>query len=230
MRHICHIYRAIAAREAHQFSEVEQMARKTVTRTDAEYRPGVGIMLLDSRGEVFVARRADVPGNAWQMPQGGIDEGEEPRQAALRELREEIGTDKAEIIAESAAWLRYDLPGKLMGKAWDKRWRGQRQKWFIMRFTGADADIRLDTVHPEFVAWKWVSVRELPNLVVSFKRQVYVDLLAEFPELTRTVDDRLSELLAEPIVRMAMAADNVDERGLYDLLRRVSKSLRARGS
>ena len=204
------------------------MAKRTLREPEADYRSGVGIMLLNRRGEVLVARRIDVADEAWQMPQGGIDEDEEPREAAFRELREEIGTDKAEIIAQSKVWLRYDLPKKHLGKKWEKRWRGQRQKWFVMRFTGQDADINLATEHPEFSAWKWVAVSDLPDLVVSFKRQVYVDLLLEFPEIGRTLDQRLSALLDEPLIRMTMAADSVDERELYDLLRRVSENLRAR--
>jgi len=152
-----------------------------------EYRPCVGIMLLNNRGEVFVGCRNDLPDEAWQMPQGGILEGEEPRQAALRELQEEIGTNKAEIIAEGKTWLSYELPEEFFVNGWEKRWRGQRQKWFVMRFTGTDADINLDTPEPEFSAWKWVPVNELPSLVVSFKRQVCTDLLAEFPELGRSL-------------------------------------------
>src|SRR5215475_12592054 len=110
------------------------------------YRSGVGIMLLNPVGEVFVGRRIDMPVMpAWQMPQGGIDPGETPRQAALRELKEEIGTDKAEILGESAGWLQYDLPSDLAGGIWGGRYRGQRQKWFVMRFTGSDADIDLAT-------------------------------------------------------------------------------------
>lgn len=206
------------------------MAKRTLRKPEADYRSGVGIMLLNRSGEVLVARRIDVADEAWQMPQGGIDENEEPRDAAFRELREEIGTDKAEIIAESKVWLRYHLPKELLGKEGAKRWRGQRQKWFVMRFTGNDADINLATEHPEFSAWKWVTVTELPRLVVSFKRQVYLDLLLEFPEVGRTLDQRLSALLDEPLIRMAMAADSVDERELYDLLRRVSENLRARDS
>jgi putative (di)nucleoside polyphosphate hydrolase len=205
------------------------MTDVTLEDAEAAYRPGVGIMLLNSRGEVFVARRIDMVEDAWQMPQGGIDGGEEPRAAAFRELREEIGTDKAEIIAESGSWLRYDLPDGVTQSTWEGRWRGQRQKWFIMRFCGTDADIDLDTDHPEFDAWKWVPVSELPELVVSFKRQVYIDLLSEFPDIGQNLDDRLAELLAEPIVRLTMAADGVDERELFDLLRRVSANLLIRG-
>jgi putative (di)nucleoside polyphosphate hydrolase len=148
-----------------------------------EYRPAVGIMLLNRQGRVFVARRIDMPVMpAWQMPQGGIDAGETPRQAALRELDEEIGTDKVEILGESRAWLQYDLPWELAGGVWGGRYRGQRQKWFVMRFTGGDADIDLATAHPEFDAWQWVMPTRLPGLIVPFKRQLYLDVLAEFRE------------------------------------------------
>jgi len=146
-----------------------------------DYRRGVGIMLLNHDHKVFVGQRIDSQGEAWQMPQGGIEEDEEPRDAAFRELREEIGTDKAEIVAESKAWLRYDLPPELR-KRWNDRWRGQQQKWFVMRFGGTDADINIATEHPEFSAWKWVAVEHLPDLIVSFKHQLYVDLLQELRE------------------------------------------------
>jgi putative (di)nucleoside polyphosphate hydrolase len=150
---------------------------------DELYRPNVGIMLLDRRNRVFVARRIDTPGEAWQMPQGGIDEGEEPRRAALRELKEEIGTDHAEILAETRGWLRYDLPAEIAGRIWGGRYRGQRQKWFAMRFLGGDAEIDLATGHPEFSGWKWVPPAELPGLIVPFKRPLYVALLEEFAPL-----------------------------------------------
>ncbi|HEV2301450.1 MAG TPA: RNA pyrophosphohydrolase [Stellaceae bacterium] len=147
------------------------------------YRPAVGIMLMNGRGEILVARRIDIPeGEAWQMPQGGIDPGEDPRAAAVRELAEEIGTDKAEVLAESRGWLTYELPPEIASKMWDGRYRGQRQKWFLMRFLGADADIDLATPHPEFDAWRWVAPERLPDLIVSFKRQLYRDVLAEFRE------------------------------------------------
>ncbi len=204
------------------------MGENAAARGDAEYRLGVGIMLLNERGEVFVARRADVATEAWQMPQGGIDDGEDPRTAALRELEEEIGTDRAEIVAESSGWLSYELPAELIEAGRHGGWRGQRQKWFVMRFTGSDGDINLDAEHPEFSAWKWVPKEELPNLVVSFRRQVYLDLLTEYRALLQTLSHNLSEFLAEPIVRMTMAADGVSERELYDLLCRVSDSLRRR--
>jgi len=150
---------------------------------DELYRPNVGIMLLDRRNRVFVARRIDTPGEAWQMPQGGIDEGEEPRRAALRELKEEIGTDHAEILAETRGWLRYDLPAEIAGRIWGGRYRGQRQKWFAMRFLGGDAEIDLATEHPEFSGWKWVPPAELPGLIVPFKRPLYVALIEEFAPL-----------------------------------------------
>lgn len=196
------------------------------TRAKAGYRPGVGIMLLNDLGEVLVGRRNDVPDEEWQMPQGGIDAGEDPRIAALRELKEEIGIDSAEIIGESRGWLSYDLPEELISQAWDGRWRGQRQKWFVMRLTGRDADVTVDTEHPEFSAWKWIPVEQLPRMVVSFKRQVYVNLLAEFPELSRGPGRSLSQMLADPIVRMTMAADSIDERELCDMLLGIAEHLR----
>ena len=119
---------------------------------------------------------------AWQMPQGGIDPGETPRQAAFRELKEEVGTDKAEILAETEGWLHYDLPSDIASRMWSGRWRGQRQKWFLMRFTGEDADINPATEHPEFDAWEWVEPQRLPDLIVPFKRPLYRDVLAEFRE------------------------------------------------
>jgi putative (di)nucleoside polyphosphate hydrolase len=145
------------------------------------YRPAVGVMLLSRAGEVLVARRIDMPiMPAWQMPQGGIDPGETPLQAALRELKEEIGTDKAEILGESSTWLKYDLPSELARGMWGGRYRGQRQKWFFMRFTGSDTDIDLATEHLEFDAWKWIQPELLPEMIVPFKRQLYIDILAEF--------------------------------------------------
>jgi putative (di)nucleoside polyphosphate hydrolase len=141
-------------------------------------------MLLNPAGLAFIGRRIDMPAGlaAWQMPQGGIDPGENPRQAAFRELKEEIGTDKAEILAETRGWLHYDLPSDIASRMWSGRWRGQRQKWFLMRFTGEDADINPATEHPEFDAWEWVEPRRLPELIVPFKRPLYCELLAEFRE------------------------------------------------
>ena len=144
-----------------------------------------GIVLINQAATGFVGRRADTKEDAWQLPQGGIDPGESPKQAALRELKEEIGTDNVEILAESESWLYYDVPSELAQKAWDGRWRGQRQKWFVMLFKGQDADIDLATEHPEFNAWRWVSSQELSALAVSFKRQLYLSVLGEFPTLFR---------------------------------------------
>ncbi len=149
-----------------------------------EYRRGVGIVLLNAKGEIFAGRRIDTPG-AWQMPQGGIDKKEEPRDAALRELKEEIGTDRAEIIAETSRWLTYELPGDMHLQAWGGRYRGQIQKWFAMRFLGQDSDIRLDLHEPEFDAWRWIGRDDLLASIVEFKRPLYVDVFAEFAALLR---------------------------------------------
>ena len=149
----------------------------------AAYRPGVGILLVNAEGKAWVGRRIGMPArhSAWQMPQGGIDPGETPKQAALRELYEETGTDKAEIVAETRDWLCYDLPASLTGAVWGGRYRGQRQKWFLMRFLGEDIDIDINRHHhAEFDAWKWVEPAELPGLIVEFKRAIYVALLDEF--------------------------------------------------
>lgn len=149
---------------------------------DLPYRPCVGIMLINRQGLIFVAKRSDTP-DAWQMPQGGIDAGETPATAALRELEEEIGTAKAVVLAESAQWLSYDLPPHLLGKVWGGKYRGQTQKWIACRFTGGDSDIDLATAHPEFDAWQWVAVDELPRLIVPFKRAIYDAVVAEFRHL-----------------------------------------------
>jgi putative (di)nucleoside polyphosphate hydrolase len=151
-------------------------------RALAAYRPGVGLMMFSRSGLVFVAQRLDSV-DAWQMPQGGIDAGESPHAAALRELEEEIGTNHVTVLAESKAWYAYDLPAKLRRKLWGGRFRGQRQKWFALRFEGADRDINIATKHPEFSAWKWAKVAELPDLIVPFKRDLYVALVAEFGHL-----------------------------------------------
>jgi 8-oxo-dGTP pyrophosphatase MutT (NUDIX family) len=152
---------------------------------NSSYRPGVGIVLLNARGEIFVGRRTDVPGEAWQMPQGGIDDRESPREAARRELKEEIGTNNAEIIAESERWLTYDVPEEFARKSWGGRWKGQRQKWFVMLFKGADSDIDLQGNPPEFNVWRWVMVNELTALAVAFKRQLYLEVIGEFPAIFR---------------------------------------------
>lgn len=144
------------------------------------YRPCVGLMLLNKDGLVFVAKRTDNLAEAWQMPQGGIDEGETPRQAALRELKEEIGTDNAKIMAESREWLSYDLPEHLVPKLWGGKFRGQTQKWFCLQFLGRDSEINIATKHPEFSEWKWVAREILPDIIVPFKRELYQRVVAEF--------------------------------------------------
>jgi putative (di)nucleoside polyphosphate hydrolase len=154
------------------------------------YRPCVGVMLLNPSGLVWIGRRADKQndegtGHWWQMPQGGIDKGEEPRDAVLRELYEETAVRSAEIIAEAPDWYKYDLPRHLIGKSWGGRYRGQTQKWFALRFTGEDSEIDL---HPpghkqEFDAWRWASMDEILDLIVPFKRSVYEQVIAAFRHL-----------------------------------------------
>ncbi len=159
--------------------------RRSIERESLPYRLCVGVVLINRAGRVFVGRRIDQNTPAWQFPQGGIDEGEEPCAAALRELVEEIGTDAAEFLGESASWYDYDLPDKLLGKVWSGRYRGQRQKWFAMRFTGGDSDIDLETDQPEFAAWKWVPIDDVPALIVPFKRAVYQRVVDEFRHLAK---------------------------------------------
>lgn len=159
--------------------------------TALPYRDNVGACLFNAAGLVLVARRADVPNaegpaGGWQLPQGGLDPGEDPRIAVFRELEEEIGTARAEILAEHPEWLTYDLPPELIGKALKGKFRGQRQRWFALRFLGQDADIRLDLdPHPEFDAWRWVRLGELPSLIVPFKRPIYEVLARDFARFTR---------------------------------------------
>jgi putative (di)nucleoside polyphosphate hydrolase len=151
----------------------------------AGYRSGVGIMLLSRGGTVFVGHRIRMPPGLakWQMPQGGIDTGETPRQAALRELREEIGTGRADVLAKSRGWFYHDVPEEIAQGIMGGRYRGNCQKWFAMRFTGSDADVNLATERAEFDTWKWVKPEELPELIVPFMRRLYLDILAEFREL-----------------------------------------------
>ena len=154
------------------------------------YRLGVGVVLFNSAGLAWVGRRIAKPGenieDYWQLPQGGVDDGEDPVNAAYRELREETGTDAAEIIAESGHWLTYDLPDHLQGVSWGGRYRGQSQKWFAMRFLGADDDFDLAADgEPEFDAWKWTELETLPDMIVPFKRTVYQDIVAEFADVSR---------------------------------------------
>ena len=152
----------------------------SIIRDNLPYRAGVGMMMVNSENMVFVGRRIDTTSDAWQMPQGGIDEGEDAATAAIRELEEEVGTRKTEIIAESAEWFSYELPDRLIPKIWNGKYRGQRQKWFVIRFLGEDSDININTAHPEFCEWRWVSIQELPDLIVPFKREIYTKVVAEF--------------------------------------------------
>ena len=156
------------------------MIRTRRVQPPVGYRRGVGVMLFNREGRIFVAKRLDTPGEAWQMPQGGIDQDEEPRKAALRELEEETGTANAEIVAEARNWLLYDLPNELIGKVWGGRYRGQAQKWFAARFLGHDGEIDIHKHdHPEFSEWKWAPLETLPELIVGFKRELYTALVAE---------------------------------------------------
>lgn len=154
----------------------------TVDKHALPYRPGAGVMLINREGKVFVAQRLDSTLEAWQMPQGGIDEGEDPEQGALRELEEETGItrDKVEIIARCPEPLTYDLPDDLVGKLWKGKWRGQEQHWFLARFLGEDSDIDIATADPEFRAWKWADPDELPAMIVPFKRKLYEEVLNAF--------------------------------------------------
>lgn len=149
------------------------------------YRPCVGVMLVNMDGKVFVGQRIDSQVEAWQMPQGGIDDGEEEKTAALRELGEETGIDHhhVEIIAKARDEHFYDLPPELIGKLWGGRFRGQRQVWFLARFLGSDDDINIATDEPEFSEWKWISPEALPDVIVPFKRKLYRDILQEFKAL-----------------------------------------------
>ncbi len=146
------------------------------------YRRGVGMVVLNAAGEVSMCQRADASAG-WQMPQGGIEDGERPETAALRELKEEIGTDAVAILAQTEEWLQYELPAALQGKACGGRYIGQRQKWLLMRFLGCDAEILRAPQTPEFRAWKWVPVEQVPDVVVDFKQTIYRAIVAEFRAL-----------------------------------------------
>ncbi len=150
--------------------------------SDLPYRPCAGVMLVNREGLVFVGQRLDSTLEAWQMPQGGIDPGEDALTAATRELWEETGVapDKVELVAEAPGEFTYDLPPELIGKVWKGKWRGQVQRWFLFRLLGEDKDVDIRTPHPEFRAWRWIEPAELPRVIVPFKRQLYEDVLAAF--------------------------------------------------
>ena len=151
---------------------------------EGEYRRGVGVMLLNREGKVFVGARIDNTDEAWQMPQGGIDEGEEPWATVLRELEEETGIRPhlVERIAECPERLKYRLPDELIGVIWKEPWVGQDQDWYLARFLGRDSDVNIATKHPEFREWKWIEPAQLPELIVPFKRDLYRRLIAEFAD------------------------------------------------
>jgi putative (di)nucleoside polyphosphate hydrolase len=150
--------------------------------TDLPYRPCVGVVLTNPAGLIFAGQRLDSDSPAWQMPQGGIDTGEKPRAAALRELWEETGVtaDLVDFVAKTPDWVRYDLPPELLGRVWGGKYRGQEQKWFLFRFRGQDTDIRIETDHPEFSRWRWIGAQEMLASIVPFKRAVYAQVIDTF--------------------------------------------------
>lgn len=154
----------------------------TIDPESLPYRPCVGVVLINADGLIFAGQRLDNPVPAWQMPQGGIDDGEKPRVAALRELWEETGVtaDLVEFVAKTDDWVTYDLPPELLGKAWGGKYRGQRQKWFLFRFLGTDAQVNIASDHPEFSKWRWIGADEMVAAIVPFKRQVYEEVVAAF--------------------------------------------------
>lgn len=147
------------------------------------YRQCAGIMLLNDGDDIFVGQRMDAKQVGWQMPQGGIDEGETPDEAVWREMREEIGTNSADILKESSVWRSYDLPREVASRMWGGRYRGQTQKWFVFRFTGEEAEIDIMGEHREFSCWRWLPADQLLESVVSFKRDVYLSVVDEFRPL-----------------------------------------------
>ena len=156
----------------------------TLDANSSLYRRGVGVMLLNADREAWVGARIDNPADAWQMPQGGIDAGEEPWATALRELEEETGIAPhlVERVAQCPERLRYSLPPELVGVIWKEPWLGQEQDWFLCRFLGRDSDVNIATEHPEFREWKWIEPKRLPDVIVPFKRELYARLLREFAQ------------------------------------------------
>ena len=154
----------------------------TVDPESLPYRPCVGVVLINAKGLIFAGQRLDNPVPAWQMPQGGIDDGEKPRAAALRELWEETGVtaDLVEFVGKTHHWVTYDLPPDLLGKVWGGKYRGQRQKWFLFRFLGTDAQVNIASDHPEFSKWRWIGADDMVASIVPFKRKVYEEVVQAF--------------------------------------------------
>lgn len=157
------------------------------TAPDSSYRLGVGLMILNSKNQVLVGKRADLDDTSenvapWQMPQGGVDYGEDPYLAALREMKEEIGTDSVTLLTQTPQWIYYDLPKEIATKLWGGRFVGQKQLWYVFRYDGYDVDINIHTAHPEFCEWKWVEPADLISLIVSFKKGLYTYLVTEFKD------------------------------------------------
>ena len=147
-------------------------------------RTGVGIVVLNSKKQVFVGKRKDNPKDKWQMPQGGVDQNEDLLSAMKRELAEETSIVSIKIIKELKEWLQYDLPKELLGKIWGGKYRGQKQKWFFVKFLGSDDEININTKNAEFIEWKWVEMEKLPDLIVPFKKKIYEKILSELKKIS----------------------------------------------
>ena len=153
-------------------------------RNELPLRLGVGIVLLNQKNEVFVGKRIDNPKDSWQMPQGGVNQNENFLQAAKRELEEETGIKSVKLIKELDGWFKYDLPKYLLGKLWKGKYRGQKQKWFVMKFIGKTSEINVNTKNPEFSEWKWIELTNLPNIAVHFKKEIYKKIKEELNSLS----------------------------------------------
>ncbi|HRM74913.1 MAG TPA: RNA pyrophosphohydrolase [Paracoccus sp. (in: a-proteobacteria)] len=161
------------------------MSDKVLGPSGLPYRMGAGVVLINPDGLIFAGRRIDNPGPAWQMPQGGIDKGETPREAALRELTEETGVsaDLVEVMAETPDWITYELPPEILGRIWKGKYGGQKQKWFALRFLGSDSAVQIATEHPEFDRWQWMRAADLVDSIVPFKRALYVQVFDDFRDI-----------------------------------------------
>ena len=153
------------------------------SRNELPLRIGVGVILLNDKNNVFVGKRIDNPKNSWQMPQGGVDENEDVLPAAKRELEEETGVKSVKLIKDLDGWFKYDLPEYLLGKLWEGKYRGQKQKWFVMKFIGKSSEINVKTKNPEFFEWKWIELSKLPNIAVHFKVDIYSKIKEELTSL-----------------------------------------------